>query len=244
MKLFDMRLASALIAVSFITTGCSENVTSPAKVAQPVDASVATATKKQTPADWASKLNSVVKFEQRHMSDDGNTSGTADLGNGLKADYEKDGFRKLIHFGTARANLNTLSRDSTMSCYVALKENSKPTFFLVNSYVGENWLFMNKASIMVGGQVVFDQDLELDSEDRTTENGGVRERDDLPVLSSDLLSALKKAATSEEAVARLTGSAGYASIGKKRFATTQADLQACLAIYDKLDSELFETDSQ
>lgn len=239
-----MRLASGLIAVAVVTTGCSESAPPQAKVAQSAEAPAATVEKKKTPSDWAAELNTIVKFEQRDITDDGNTSGTADLGNGLKADYKKDGFRKLIHFGTARANFNTLSRDSTMSCYVALKENSKPTFFLVNSYVGENWLFMNKAAIMVGDQVVFDQDLELDSEDRTTENGGVRERHDLPVLSSDLLSALKKAATSEQAVARLTGTAGYASIGKKRFAVTQGDLQSCLAIYDKLDTALFETSGQ
>jgi len=234
-----MRLASALTVAAVMTLGCSKDANHP-NATQAPEASVAAAAKKRTPEEWTSKLNSIVKLEQISASDDGNTSGAADFGDGVKVDYAKDGFRKLLHFGTVEAKFNTMSDGGTISCYVALKENSKPTFFLVNSYTGDNWLFMNKVAMMVDGQVVIDQNLQLSPEDRTAESGGVTERYDLPILSNDELLPLRKVATSKQAVARLTGTAGYESVSKKQFAKTQDDLRLCLSVYDKLDAALFD----
>lgn len=120
--------------------------------------------------------------------------------------------------------------------YLALADCSTPTLFLAPGFARKDgWLFMNKVSILVDGEIAFEREFEAE---RDNGSGYVFENGNVPISQrrSTELAGIRKAATSQSVIVRLTGSKGYLTLERGAVQEMQQNLQLALRSFDAIDA--------
>lgn len=223
-----LTLLAALILVG--VAGCSRD-DAPAPKAPPV----AVAAHEATPDEWRAALTGAYTETIRRDGSDGTTTFMANFdGGGTKGHKitfgSRDAFRKLRIFKAGMPmNITT-----GVKSYVSVPDNEAPILFLQPYFWGRNgWLFMNKVSVMVDGEVILEQ--ACGKVERDTEGVGVAELCNV-APSEEGIDALRKVVNSAKVVVRLTGDKGYVNLDSKaKFNSLEEfkeDIQSAIAVYD------------
>lgn len=129
---------------------------------------------------------------------------------------KRDAFRKLRIF---KAGWGPHIATGVKS-YVSVPDNDAPVLFVQPYFWGRNgWLVMNKISVMVDGEVIFEH--ECGKVERDTEGVGVGELCNI-APSKEEIDALRKVVDSAKVVVRLTGEKGYARISMVMLSTIRS----------------------
>lgn len=201
----------------------------------PKTAPVAVAAHVATPDEWRAALTASYKETSRKEGSDGTTEFMANFDPSGKTYNmltfgERDGFRKLRIF-KAGLPMHILTG---VKAYISVPDNEAPVLFLQPYFWGRNgWLFMNKVSVMVDGEVILEHT--CGKVDRDTEGVGVAELCNV-LLSSDEIAALRKVVNSAKVAVRLTGDKGYVNVESKGKSSSldefKRDIQSAIAVYD------------
>lgn len=143
---------------------------------------------------------------------------------------KRDAFRKLRIF---KAGWGPHIATGVKS-YVSVPDNDAPVLFVQPYFWGRNgWLVMNKISVMVDGEVIFEH--ECGKVERDTEGVGVGELCNI-APSKEEIDALRKVVDSAKVVVRLTGEKGYENLdGNAKYNSLnefKRDMQSAIAVYD------------
>ncbi|ODV43099.1 hypothetical protein AWV79_20310 [Cupriavidus sp. UYMMa02A] len=125
---------------------------------------------------------------------------------GFVAFGKRDAFRKLRFFETGIP----MMIGSGIATYVSLKDNEAPVLFLRPFIFRNSWLFMNKVAIMVNGDVILEQELNVEG-DHEIFPGGVQEHNDF-IATADQIQALRKIKPDSRIIVRVTGKKGYITL--------------------------------
>lgn len=225
-----------------ILAGCSESP-APQKMNQPTPSTVVRA---PTPGEWKAALLGTYEESKVRDQGDGVTNFMAKFA-GVPAGIDpqamgtRDAFRKLrIYHAGFSVNVVT-----GVKAYISVPDNERAILFLSPYYWGKDgWLFMNKISIMVDGDVIFEKDLKDVS--RETQGVGVSERADF-IINSAEISALRAINNATSVIVRLSGDKGYVNLtkGKKKGQIDSngyfvSDIQSAIAIYDVIELAIKE----
>jgi hypothetical protein len=147
---------------------------------------------------------------------------------------ERDGFRKLRFFKAGMPMRITTGVKS----YVSVPDNKAPLLFVQPYFWGRNgWLFMNKISVMVDGDVVMEHNCV--KVERDTEGVGVSELCDF-IASKEEIAGLREVVDASKVIVRLTGEKGFVNLDdKKKFSSTdefKRDIQSAIAVFDAIDA--------
>jgi len=169
--------------------------------------------------EWRTAFMSSYKDSQVKDNGDGITEFMAQFGGGadksaVLAFGKRDAFRKLSFFKTAGAKVYE-DLGPSVGSYISVPDGEMPVIFLSPYFLGKNgWLFMNKISVMVDGEVIFERDFSDSKVSRNSETYGVEERYDFIANESDI-AALRKITPASKIVIRLSGDKGYVNLEKK-----------------------------
>ena len=148
----------------------------------------------------------------------------------------RDGFRKLYFLVPGLTSEHLAA--TYVKTYLSIPDNQRPIVFIAPYFFGKNgWLFMNKVSIMVNGEVVIEKDLDRSSVDRDAESYGVEERGNF-VATDAQIEALRKMKPDSDVNIRLTGSKGYVSLKKSDIQSFKSEVANLLFIYDAINHAL------
>lgn len=148
----------------------------------------------------------------------------------------RDGFRK-VNFLVPGLRSEMLPA-TYVKTYISILDNQRPAVFFTPYFLGKNgWLFMNKVSIMVNGEVVIEKDLDRSSVDRNVESHGVEEKGHFAATDAQI-AALRKVKPDSDVNIRLTGSKGYVSLRKIDIQSFKGEVENLLFIYDSINRAL------
>ncbi|OJA50149.1 hypothetical protein BGV66_04445 [Burkholderia ubonensis] len=118
-----------------------------------------------------------------------------------------------------------------VSAYVSIKDNGSPVLFLGPYIFRDSWLFMSKVAIMVDGDVILDQNLDVKSADREVFPGGIQEHTDF-IVNNDQIEALRRMKSDSKVVVRITGTKGYMTLSKNDTAAVKNKIIEVIRVYD------------
>lgn len=175
--------------------------------------------KPATMTEWRSALTA--SYLQTRLKDqgDGITEFMARFGDKANKDSvltfgRRDAFRKVTNFTPTGVKLYE-SLGPNVRSYVSILDGKKPVILLNPFFTGDNgWLFMNKVSIMVDGNIIFEDDFSKEKVDRQSYAWGVEESYHLMLTESDITAFRQIRPTSTISV-RLSGDKGYAQLAGK-----------------------------
>ncbi|MGF6696955.1 hypothetical protein OKW38_001567 [Paraburkholderia sp. MM5496-R1] len=243
-----MKCLSVALAVVAACAGCHQGVTStttsaassatviggPASDVQIVPVHHA------TPDEWKSAL--LATYTESKVKDLGD--GTTEFMAEFKTDAhipavvgKRDGFRKLRFFKMNWSVVNPILQRSSVGVYISVPDNEQPLVFLRPYFHARSWIFFNELTVMVDGDVIFDQKLDQKNLNRQVEDGGVTEIGDI-LLGPSQLDSLRKINPKSNVVIRLTGEKGYITIPKNQAEQFRFDLVNAIGIYYKIDEAL------
>lgn len=151
---------------------------------------------------------------------------------------KRDGFRKLTHFTPPKTEWNSGGDDAFIGAYIALPDCQKPIIFMKAAFRSSTgWLFMNKASIMADSNVVIEQALENVSRDQPGPPGWVAESASW-IASGQQTEAMRKLASADVVLARITGDKGYLSVKKAKVDDFRNDAGLVIAAADAINKAL------
>lgn len=224
--------------------GCSK-ITPPTVVAPKQDqAASAVTTHVATIAEWTTALKS--SYKQKNFLDEGDgvskftvSFEDKDRAKDVMSFGKRDEFRKLRIFRTDYSYKHSTALDT----YVSILDGGRPVLILSPSYLGRSWIFMNKLSIMVDGELIFEREFEPRASDREIKGEGVVENYGL--LATELeINALRKISSDSKVLIRLTGNKGYVNItvpnrGKMdAIGNFKGDIHTALVIYDAINKAI------
>ena len=197
-------------------------------------------------SEWVAALSSAYKTGAITDGEDGITTFTAcfNATEGKKqrchpfALVRRDGFKGNHLYTTFLTEKSVDLNYSFLGNAIGVVDCEKPLYLLRLQHVSENgWLFMNKVSVMLNGEVIYEDSFKSQNVTRTVQRDGVLEKILLPVEENDL-PKLRKIASGGKVVIRINGEKGYFSIPPKEAQTFSKDVSDGLEIYDALNLSL------
>lgn len=207
--------------------------------------------------DWKAAVNGTFQEQDRKPKGDGveeflacfsawetlenppkGTSKTRCAGAGPLAKGTRDGFRKITFFKPITAAWNEITgktqNSPVLNAYVSLPDCTKPVLFLRAIYTGDNWLFLERVSVLVDGELVLDRDLSRDEVSRETDPPwGVFEKVDFKPTEAEQ-AALARITDGKEVLIRMTGKRGYVPVKAKFLPDTKKVIGDALAMHSRL----------
>ncbi|NKI72358.1 hypothetical protein GN109_23305 [Collimonas pratensis] len=233
------------VVMAFLAlAGCSKTdaVVEEAKTTIAPTAPTAPIAQVATMEEWTIALKSSYKEGNVEDKGDGITEFTAFFQNPDNKEERaftfgtRDGFRKLRFYkpGIPMPILTALKT------YVSVPDGKKPVLFLSPYFWSDNgWLFMNKVSIMVDGEIVLEHDLSNSDVQRDAGRGEVEEIAHFVADDNDIL-ALRKINKNSKVLIRFSGTKGYKNLqretkkGGNAVDTFKMDIVDALYAYDSL----------
>jgi len=197
-------------------------------------------------SEWLAELSSAYTTGSKKDEEDGTTTFTAcfNATEGKKprchpfALVRRDEFKGNHLYTTFLTEKSIDLNYSYLGNAVGVVDCEKPLYLLRLQHVSENgWLFMNKVSVMLNGEVVYEESFKSQNVTRAVQRDGVLEKILLPVEANDLLK-LRKISSGGKVVIRINGDKGYFSIPSKEAQTFSKDVSDGLDIYDALNLSL------
>lgn len=232
-----MKSLLLILAIDIALLGCSHKGSQSTERPKNVIAAASQA-KPPTPEEWKTALMSTYKESQVEDKGDGVTSFMAMFNLPLKglnslAFGERDAFRKLRFYKMGMP----MQIATGVKAYISLRDNGKPVLFLQPYYWGQSWLFMNKVSVLVDGELAMEHTCA--KIDRDTEGVGVKEQCDF-IVNDEEIAGLRKVTSKSKVAVRLTGEKGYTNIDPKKYNLKEfvSDIQSGIAIYDEINKAL------
>ena len=242
-----MRLSILCLTAAIALLGCSKaqpDATSKAKNSPAPSPVTAASTRAPTPTEWRDALLATYEESQVKDQGDGVIKFMANFRN-FQPDVSplafgtRDGFRKLRIFHTGMP----ITVVNCVKVYVSTPDNEQAILFLQPYFWGRNgWLFLNKISVMVDGEVVFER--ELKKVNRETEGVGVAEESSIALQKSEI-DSLRSIKKSSKVIVRLSGEKGYLNLAsenkKKEINATKEfadDIQSGIAIFDSINTAI------
>lgn len=152
----------------------------------------------------------------------------------------RDAFRKLRFFksGIYSSVPSAVPGWNYIVSYISLADNNLPKLILSPRYFSKGgWLFMNQASVLADGELIFDRNFEKLNVDRSSESYGVEEEIHL-VMSPTEIESLRKVTSAKALSVRITGDKGYVTLKQEAVKFFKEEIGNILFIYDKMHAEL------
>ncbi|WP_439672894.1 hypothetical protein AEMCBJ_33510 (plasmid) [Cupriavidus necator] len=229
--------ATIILACSLVLGACNKNA--PAAVEKnKTEAVTPSAPPPPTPADWKNALESTYVKHSVKDEGDGLESFTACFEPaapdqkkkcGAFAFGKRDAFRKLRFYETGIP----MMIGNGISTYVSLKDNELPILILTPYIFRKNWLFMNKIAVMVNGDVILEQDLNVDLAGQEIFPGGVQEHSAF-AATRDQVHALRQIKPDSAVIIRFTGKKGYMTLDKADTSVVKSKIIEVLQVYDSI----------
>lgn len=234
-----MKSLPLIVAVVLTLVGCTRNDAADKPPAANIVAAAAPAKPPPTQEEWKSALMSTYEETQVQDKGDGITKFMAKFhlpkeGPNSLAFGERDAFRKLRFYSMGMP----MQIATGVKLYISLSDYDTPVLFMQPYYWGERWLFMNKISVLVDGEIAMEHTCE--KTERDTQGVGVKEQCDF-ILNQQQIDALRKITDTSKVSVRLTGDKGYTNVERGSYNPLKdfvRDLQSGIAIYDKMNEAL------
>jgi len=189
-----------------------------------------------TRAEWKAAVAGTYDETKREDKGDGNTEFVACFAreNGkckLLTFGRHDAFSKLTFFVPPSTQLGKFRHEPRVETHVVVGECERPDVVVQAVYETKgSWLFMNRVSFMVDGDVELERRFEFNEVKRDNDTRGIEERAAW-LLSADDLVRMGKIVDGSERIVRLTGDKGYATLDRDGMKDFTASAQTSLEVH-------------
>lgn len=239
-----MKNINAIIfAFTFALCGCQQKSNSEPPITSSKPEAPTPAIPVPTAEDWNKALNSSYVETSFKDKGDGVSSFAACFEKVEKrcnafAFGSRDAFRKLRFFTGRYSQSPLFGLWPYVGSYVSLSDNSRPDIFLAPLFYSKGgWLFMEKVSILLDNNVIFERDFSKEKVERNNDYHGVTESYDFIATESEIAN-LRKITADSKLLIRLTGQKGYFSISADNSKNFRDEIINTLNIFDFLNKSL------
>jgi hypothetical protein len=193
-----------------------------------------------TMEDWKKAFTKTYKVSAESDKGDGVTEFMAEFP--TLSFGKRDAFNKIYTFKPAITQLEWDVGPSVRT-FVGILDGKHPMLIVSPYYWGrDGWIFMNKLSIMVNGEIIFERKFDGNKVKRTSNSGFVEEEYNIAVNDEEI-SALRKISKNSDVKIRIAGDRNYINIKNDKIDFVESfktSIAESLQIYDSIEKGIKE----